>query len=85
MHPTMHSPQAPTRTLRGIRPTGILLSNETLQLPGGRLYRNGDLCPDGNAGQLRFLSTRLSLLRYRTSSVVPRDGDLVRIEFAPAS
>jgi hypothetical protein len=59
--------------------TGILLTTESLQLPGGRLYRNGDLCADGSAGQVRVFLNDGPVSDLR--AVVPRDGDLVRVEF----
>jgi hypothetical protein len=67
-------------------PTGILLTSESIQLPGGRLYRNGDACPDGSPGRLKFTINENEITDFSSfTSYVPRDGDSVRIEFGPAA
>ena len=63
--------------------TRIILTNETIQLPGGRLYRNGDLCPDGTPARMRFFVNQAEISAVTDFlSTVPRDGDTVQVEFS---
>lgn len=84
IHP--NSPQtagANANLARFFSTTGIVLTSDTLQLPGGRLYRNGDPCPDGTAG--RVLVTLNDVEVTDLQATIPRDGDTVKLEFAAAS
>lgn len=59
--------------------SGVVIGKDYIQLPGGRLYRNGDPCTDGQPGTLRVTvngNEVADFLRY-----VPRDGDTIQIEF----
>jgi hypothetical protein len=61
------------------RSVGIEVTTESMTLPDGRTYRNGDACPDGRKGTVRVLVNGRELsdpLEY-----YPQDRDRIRIVF----
>ncbi len=65
----------------GSLPSGLKLTETSIQLPGGKLYTNGDACPDGKSGTLRVTvdGTDISgkFLGYK-----PKDGQRFAIAFS---
>ena len=50
-----------------------------IELPGGRLYKEGDPCPDGGPGNLEVRVHGREIADPR--SYVPQDGDRIQIRF----
>lgn len=59
---------------------GIAVSNNSLALPGGKSFKNGDACPDGSPGRVRVTVGGAEL--QTPFAYVVQDGDFVRVEFA---
>jgi hypothetical protein len=57
----------------------ILLTESSIQIPGDRLYRQGDRCPDGSAGNLVVTVNDEQVVDFL--DYTPQDNDLVNIEF----
>ncbi|MEE9172963.1 MAG: hypothetical protein V3U41_08715 [candidate division NC10 bacterium] len=57
----------------------IRFTASMIELPGGRLFKEGDPCPDGNPGDLevRVNDRRINYPR----AYVPQDGDRIQIRF----
>ena len=58
---------------RYLASTGSRLTNDTLVLPSGESYTNGDECPNGEPGQLFLRVNGIAMTEIAT--YVPRDGD----------
>lgn len=71
-----------------MRFSGGNLTNDSLTLPNGETYSNGDTCPDGSIGIVTASQfdadavTRFDTTK-RPANYVPRDHQLVIIEFGP--
>jgi len=64
---------------RFIASTGAKLTNDSLKLPSGDEYTNGDPCPDGQTGQM-FL--RVNGINMKgVADYVPRDNDRIELGF----
>lgn len=50
-----------------------------IELPGGHVYREGDACPDGTAGNVVVRVNGREIADPR--AYVPRDGDRIQIRF----
>ena len=59
--------------------TGSRLTNESIELPSGVKYTNGDECPDGGTGQMFLRVNGITTLDIAT--YVPRDGDDLEFGF----
>lgn len=64
---------------RFIAGTGSRLTNESIELPSGVKYTNGDECPDGGTGQMFLRVNGIATLDM--ASYVPRDGDSLEFGF----
>lgn len=60
---------------------GVVFARDRIEFPDGTRYRNGDRCPDGNAGMLRLLVNGKPSDAF--DRYVPRDRDTIVIEFGP--
>lgn len=58
---------------------GVAFSSDRLELPDGRVVRNGDRCPDGQAGQIGLLVNGNSSDEF--DRYVPQDRDVIVVEF----
>lgn len=61
-------------------PVRFNISNTSIQIPGGKLYTNGDACPDGKAGALVATvngNVVKDILGYH-----PKDQDRINISFS---
>jgi VanZ family protein len=61
--------------------TGGFLSDSRLKLPTGESYATGDTCAGGKAGEIVVFANGERLTR--PSAYVPRDRDIISIEFRP--
>ena len=59
--------------------TRLLLLEDRIQVPGDRLYRQGDRCPDGNVGNLVVTVNDEEVVDFL--DYLPQDGDLINVEF----
>ena len=64
---------------RFLESTGSRLTNESLELPSGSKYANGDPCPNGQTGHI-FLRVN-EITRTGIADYVPRDDDRVELGF----
>lgn len=62
---------------------GVSFGRDGIAFPDGTRYRNGDRCPDGRAGSLRLLVNGKPSDAF--DRFVPRDGDVIVVEFGPPS
>lgn len=63
---------------------GGLLTSDTLRMPNAaETYRNGDTCPDGGEGVLRVTVNGFPHSDF--PDYIPRDGDIIEINFGPAA
>lgn len=58
---------------------GLQFTASTIELPGGPVYKEGDLCPDGKPGHLRVNVNGRVIDDPR--SYVPQDYDRIQISF----
>jgi hypothetical protein len=80
IHPTQAGEAGLNANLaRFIAGTGSRLTNESIELPSGLKYTNGDECPDGGIGQM-FLRVN-GITTPDMASYVPRDGDDIELGF----
>ena len=59
--------------------TGSRLTNDSIQLPTGEVYTNGDECPDGTPGRLYLRVNGVAMSDI--AAYVPRDGDELEFGF----
>jgi hypothetical protein len=82
VHPARSSEEGRNANLAlFFRTSGGELTQDSLTIPGGRTYREGDACPDGRPGHLTATvngNAMSSPPRY-----VIRDEDVIRINFGP--
>ena len=64
---------------RFIASTGSRLTNDSIELPSGVQYTNGDECPDGGTGQVFLRVNGITMLDQ--AGYVPRDGDNIELGF----
>ena len=82
IHPQRPTDSGRNATLaRFIAGTGSRLTDELLKLPSGNEYKNGDLCPDDQPGQV-FLRVN-NIASAEIASYVPRDEDRLELGFGP--
>jgi hypothetical protein len=83
VHPLLPSEEGAGASLsRWFEYGGGLLTRTEVRLPGsGVAVENGDVCPDGGAGELQVLVNGLPLEDW--SDYIPRHGDQVVIVFGP--
>ena len=80
IHPANPVDAGPNANLaRFLAGTRSRLTNDSLELPSGDTYTNGDPCPDGQTGQL-FLRVN-GITRTGIAEVVPRDNDNIELGF----
>jgi hypothetical protein len=58
------------------------LSDDRLQLPGGKAYKSGDTKCDGKTGIVQ-VKVNNKVITKEVASINPKDGDLITIAFAP--
>jgi hypothetical protein len=81
---------------RFFRSMGVTFNEDLLRLPDGQEFRDGDTCPDGQAGTLRLLvgkTTNLGIpggctdyaLNDKFEKYVAQQNECVLVEFGPES
>jgi hypothetical protein len=64
---------------RFLASTGTTLTNDSLELPSGEAYTNGDPCPDGQTGQMFLRVNGINMTAV--ADYVPRDEDRIELGF----
>ena len=64
---------------RFLATTGSTLTNDSLELPSGEEFTNGDPCPDGQTGQIFLRVNGINLAGI--ADYVPRDDDRIELGF----
>jgi len=89
IHPFQTYEEGPgSRLVKWFEYGGGLLTETEIRIPGSaKTFRNGDLCPDGEPGELQVFVTRAGesaedpLLGDALQQYIPHDGDRIRIAF----
>ena len=83
IHPLIHSEEGEgARLVQWFEYGGGVLTQSEMRLPGGReIFRNGDMCPDGNESVLQVFVNGERLDDW--SRYIPNDGDHVSVAFGP--
>lgn len=79
-HPNSPSEAGKNATLGLVfRNSGAEITRTSITLPGGASYRNGDLCPDGRAGELAVFANRVRV--KDPANYVPGNVELIVFMF----
>jgi hypothetical protein len=80
IHPSKRSEAGINANIaRFVASTGSRITNETIELPSGIKYTNGDICPDNQPGKMFLRVNGITTLAI--ASYVPRDGDVIEMGF----
>lgn len=84
VHPTVLSEEGEGASLvEFFANAGGALTKNTLQVPGDKPWRNGNVCSDGRPGRVVVVVNQ-GPLNDDLETYVPQDGDRILVAFVPA-
>jgi hypothetical protein len=84
VHPTVPSEEGEAASLvEFFASAGGVLTENAMQVPGEKPWRNGNICSDGRPGRVVVVVNQ-GPLRDDLETYVPQDGDRILVAFVPA-